>query len=121
MDLLMPRRIHTVRQLAELAFRRIGAEPRVIAEIEAIPTLSLAVRAGLGSTILPWSAASVILEGDAGVAARRITGPTIPVKVSLCTSQQFPLSEPALAVRDILSELAHGYASAHGDRGVRRA
>ena len=90
------------------------------AEIRSVPTLGLAVRAGLGSTILPWSAASVIIEGDSGVAARRITAPNIPVKVSLCTSQQFPLSEPAQAVREILSELAHQYASDHGDRGVRR-
>lgn len=120
MGLMMPRRIHIVRQLVDLTFRRVEREPKVIAEIESIPTLSLAVRAGLGSTILPWSAASAIVEGAPAVAARRITGPTIPVKVSLCTSQQFPLSEPAQAVSDILSELAHRYATAHGDRGVRK-
>lgn len=120
LDLILPRRINTVRQVVDLTFRRVGIEPKVKAEIESVPTLGLAVRAGLGSTILPWSAASVIIEGDSGVAARRITAPNIPVKVSLCTSQQFPLSEPAQAVREILSELAHQYASDHGDRGVRR-
>jgi len=37
----------------------------------------------------------------------------------MCTSQQFPLSEPAVAVRDVLAELAHGYADTHSERGVR--
>ncbi len=120
MDLMMPRTIHVVRQLVDLTFRRVGVEARVIAEIESVPTLGLAVRAGLGSTILPWSAASAIIEGAPDVAARRITAPNIPVKISLSTSQQFPLSEPGQAVRDILSELAHRYAAEHGDRGVRR-
>lgn len=119
MDLMMPRRINTVRQVVDLTFRRAGAEPRVVAELEAIPTLALAVGADLGATILPWSVASVIVERSPDVAARRIVSPTIQVKVSMCTSQQFPLSEPALAVRNILSELAHGYAGAHSTRGVR--
>lgn len=62
MELMMPRRINTVRQLVDLTFRRIGSEAIVIAEIESIPTLGLAVGAGLGATILPWSAASVVVE-----------------------------------------------------------
>lgn len=118
-ELMMPRRINTVRQLVDLTFRRTGAEALVIAEIESIPTLGLAVGAGLGATILPWSVASVVVERSPNLIARRIVSPSIQVKVSMCTSQQFPLSEPAIAVRDVLAELAHGYADAHSERGVR--
>jgi LysR family nitrogen assimilation transcriptional regulator len=53
MDLMMPRRINTVRQVVDLTFRRAGSEPSVVAELEAIPTLALAVSADLGATILP--------------------------------------------------------------------
>lgn len=119
MDLMMPRRINTVRQVVDLTFRRAGGEPRVVAELEAIPTLALAVGADLGATILPWSVASVIVEQSTNVAARRIVSPSIQVRVSMCTSQQFPLSEPAVAVRDALAELAQAYADAHGEQGVR--
>jgi LysR family nitrogen assimilation transcriptional regulator len=119
MELMMPRRINTVRQLVDLTFRRVGGEARVVAEIESIPTLGLAVGAGLAATILPWSVTSVVIERSPGLVARRIVSPTIPVKVSMCTSQQFPLSEPAVAVRDVLAELAHGYADEHSARGVR--
>jgi len=119
MDLMMPRRINTVRQVVDLTFRRSGGEPNVIAELESIPTLALAVGADLGATVLPWSVASSIVQQSTDVVARRVVSPTIQVKVSMCTSQQFPLSEPALAVRNILSELAYGYAETHSARGVR--
>lgn len=119
LDLMMPRRINTIRQAAELTFRRTGEEPKVIAEIESIPTLGLAIGAGLGATILPWSAASVVVERSPHLMARRIVSPTIQVKVSICTSQQAPLSEPAAAVRHILSELTRDFAGAHSARGVK--
>lgn len=119
LELIMPRRINTVRQAADLTFRRTGDEPRVVAEIESIPMIGLAVAAGLGSTILPWSAASVVVERSPHLRAFRIVSPTIQVKVSICTSQQFPLSEPAMAVRNILFELAHGFAGIHSSKGVR--
>lgn len=47
LDLVLPTKIHTVRQLVDLNFRRVGVDARVIAEIESVPTIARAVWAGL--------------------------------------------------------------------------
>lgn len=122
LDLVLPTRIHTVRQLVDTTFRRVGVDARVIAEIESVPSIGQAVWAGLGATILPWSSANAIFAGhDDAVAVRRITKPSMPVKVSICTSDQLPLSEPAKVVSDILADLARKYADEHQIHGVRPA
>ncbi|SFV27851.1 LysR family transcriptional regulator, nitrogen assimilation regulatory protein [Devosia crocina] len=119
LDLVLATRIHTVRQLVDLTFRRVGVETNVIAEIESVPTIARAIWAGLGATILPWSSANAILAGHDEVAVCRITKPSMQVKVSICTSDQLPLSEPAQVVSDLLGELAHKFAADHQERGVR--
>ena len=119
LDLILPTRIHTVRQLVDTTFRRVGVTPKVIAEIESVPTIARAVWAKLGSTILPWSSAQAILLEHDDVAARHISKPAIQVKISICTSDQLPLSEPAKVVKDILTDLAHTFADDHGARGIR--
>ena len=76
----------------------------------------------MGATILPWSSANAIFAGhDDAVVVRRITKPSMPVKVSICTSDQLPLSEPAKVVSDILADLARKYADEHQIHGVRPA
>ena len=102
--LLLPSRIHTVRQVVEGAFQQASMTPRVVGEIESVLTLVSAVGADLGATVLPWSAARAILDVR-NLVVRRIVDPTIPVKLSLCTSDSQPLSEPALAVHDLFHEL----------------
>lgn len=119
LDLILPTRIHTVRQLVDTMFLRVGVSPRVIAEIESVPTIARAVWGKLGASILPWSSASSILAGHDEVAVRRITKPSMQVKVSICTSDQLPLSEPAKVVKDILTQLAHDFAADHGARGIK--
>ena len=116
MDLMLPTRINTVRKLVDTTFKRVGATPRLIAEIESVATMIGAIQANIGATILPWSAASAVSAGNDNICIRRVTKPTMPVKVSLCTSSQLPLSEPAIAVCDILVALAHGLAENHGTK-----
>lgn len=41
------------------------------------------------------------------------------MKVSLCTSDQWPLSEPAQVVNDLLADIAHAYASEHQADGLK--
>lgn len=107
--LLLPSRIHTIRQLVDATFQRASLEPKVVGEIESVLTLVSAVGAGLGATVLPWSAARAILDGQ-DLVVRRIVKPTIEVKLSLCTSDHQPLSEPALAVHDLFHELITSFA-----------
>ena len=119
LDLVLATRIHTVRQLVDLTFRRVGVDAKVIAEIESVPTIARAIWAGLGATILPWSSANAVIAGRDDIAVRRITKPSMQVKVSICTSDQLPLSEPAKVVCDLLGDLAHIFAEDHQARGVK--
>ncbi|WP_370964124.1 nitrogen assimilation transcriptional regulator NAC [Amycolatopsis sp. cg9] len=106
-DLLLPSRIHTIRQVVDAAFAHAGLVPRVTGEIESALTLVNAVTADLGATVLPGSAARAILDVS-GLVVRRIA-PAIRVQVSLCTSENQPLSEPALVVHDLFHELITGF------------
>lgn len=107
-NLLLPSRIHTIRQVVDAAFGRASLTPKVVGEIESVLTLVSAVSADLGATVLPWSAARAILDVR-NLVVRRIVNPTIEVKLSLCTSDHQPLSEPALAVHDLFHELITTY------------
>jgi LysR family transcriptional regulator, nitrogen assimilation regulatory protein len=107
-NLLLPSRIHTIRQVVDAAFQRASLTPKVVGEIESVLTLVSAVSADLGATVLPWSAARAILDVR-NLVVRRIVNPTIEVKLSLCTSDHQPLSEPALAVHDLFHELITTY------------
>jgi len=102
--LLLPSRIHTIRQVVDSAFQQAALKPNVVGEVESALTLVNAVDAGLGATVLPWSAARAILDVRSLV-VRRIVNPVIQVKLSLVTSDNQPLSEPALAVHDLFLEL----------------
>jgi LysR family nitrogen assimilation transcriptional regulator len=115
--LLLPSRIHTIRQLVEAAFQQASLRPRVVGEVESALTLVHAVDAGLGATVLPWSAAREILDLQA-LEVRRIVRPVIEVKLSLVTSDNQPLSEPALAVQDVFLELITAFEESAENRSA---
>ena len=92
---------------------RAQRTPRVVAEIESLATLSGAVVAGVGSTILPGSAASA-LAASAPVRMRRIVNPVIEAPLALCLSSHLPLSAPSQAVKMIVFELV-GQWKSHPD------
>lgn len=106
--LLLPSGIHTIRQVVEAAFQHASLQPNVVGEVESALTLVNAVDANLGATVLPWSAARAVLDVHS-LSVRRIVNPTIQVKLSLVTSDNQPLSEPALAVHDLFLELISAY------------
>lgn len=105
LELLLPRPYNVVRKLVDAAFMRGQHTPRVVAEIESLATLSAAVLAGVGSTILPRSAASA-LAASGPVRVRRIAPPVIEAPLALCLSSHLPLSAPSQAVKMIVLELA---------------
>jgi len=103
--LLLPRPYNYLRKYVDEGFARVQMIPNVVAEIESASTLSAAVSAGIGATILPDSTARVVAAaGD--VVQCRIVSPVIKIPLSVCLSDHLPLSEPAAAVKDILLELA---------------
>jgi LysR family nitrogen assimilation transcriptional regulator len=103
-DLLLPRPYNYLRKYIDDALSIARVQPRVVAEIESAAPLAAAIREGIGATILPDSAARIIASSGDGV-RRRIVSPTIEAPLSLCMSDHLPLSEPAVAVHQILLEL----------------
>ena len=101
---MLPRPYNYLRQYIDDALSIAGVQPRVVAEIESSATLSAAIREGIGATILPDSAARIIAASGDGV-QRRIVAPVVEAPLSLCLSDHLPLSEPAVAVHQILLEL----------------
>jgi LysR family nitrogen assimilation transcriptional regulator len=76
-----------------------------VAAIESAMPLAGAICAGLGSCVLPLSAARVIALAS-GAHLYQLDHPAATIPLSLCMSTYQPLSEPASAVRNILTELA---------------
>jgi len=103
--LFLPRPYNYLRRYVDDGFARVGLAPRVIAEIESASTLSAAVGAGLGATILPESTARVVAQ-TCDAMLFRIVSPGIEIPLSVCLSARLPLSEPAEAVKSILLEVA---------------
>lgn len=117
-ELLLPGRTHLLRQLIEKAFVDAGLQPRVTAEIESTSTLRDAIEAGLGSTILPWAVANTF-SGPHPPVIRRVVDPTLQATVYLCIPENKPLSDSALAVADILSQLVRELASSGQAYGIQ--
>jgi LysR family nitrogen assimilation transcriptional regulator len=107
LDLFLPRPYNVVRKVVDAACAGIGLVPRVVAEIESASTLASVIAAGMGVTILPESMAKEIVSSTSAWHAR-IIDPAIEVPLALCQSDHLPLSEPAVAIRQILLELVRG-------------
>lgn len=114
LPLLLPVPIHTVRQAVDKAFGQVSLTPVVAAELDSVVIMMQAVRAGLGSAILPGSVRRFFDLGDLTV--RRIVEPELELTVSICVSEHQPLSEPALAVHGILLELIAAFERGDLDR-----
>lgn len=103
--LMLPSKLNFVRRAVDAAFASIHQSPTIVAEVEALGTLRDAVAEGAGSTILPWSVACQVALPSRSV-IRAISNPKIEETVSVCVSDQMPLSEAAVAIRNVLLDLA---------------
>ncbi|QTF08871.1 nitrogen assimilation transcriptional regulator [Brenneria izadpanahii] len=103
-DLFLPRIYNIMRKLLDEAFVQQNLAYRVKCEIESLTTLSGAVTAGMGCTVLPESAARSMVK-SANVWMAKIVNPDIQAPLSFCTSDHLPLSQPAEAVKTILLSL----------------
>ncbi len=103
---LLPPAYNFVRRAINLAFTRSRTDLNVVAELESVRTISRCVDSGLGATIMPRAVADrIVAESNQQIIVRQISNPMIEEVLSLCISDTMPLSEPALAVKDILIEL----------------
>ena len=117
MDLVLPSGKNGSRLVLEAALEQIGIEPRIIAELDSIPTLKSAVAQRIGNTVLPWSAIY------ADVAARKLKAIRIKGKgfirtVSLCASRTLAPTPAVECVSRLVRELATASAISGRSRGM---
>ncbi|TLM81089.1 nitrogen assimilation transcriptional regulator [Pseudarthrobacter sp. NamE2] len=104
--LFLPEQNHTLRQLVESGLQSRGLQLRLVGEIESVPSLTRLLRADLGATVLPKSAADALFHEE-DFRVLRIVDPELQCKIALCTPDHEPLSEAASAVLLVLKEMLH--------------
>lgn len=104
--LILPSRIHTLRQVIDTTLGRAGLTAHVVAQTESVSVMSNALAEGLGDTILPLSAARAVLRRLPEARILRIHHPNMRIAMSVCWSAQLPLSEATEVVRESLVALA---------------
>lgn len=106
LPLLMPSQPHGLRRLLDDAVVLASGRPaRVMAEIDALPTLKRLVQAGLGHTLLP--PAAVFDEVEAGMlATRKIVRPTIERHVALVSSSRRPRTSAHQAIAGTILDIS---------------
>ncbi|HSF63633.1 MAG TPA: LysR family transcriptional regulator [Paracoccaceae bacterium] len=112
-DLVLPGRIHTIRQVIDTTLARASRSANVVAQTESISLMVGALDAGLGDTILPLSAARAVQARLPAARIARIRKPNMKITTSICVSATLPPSEPAVAVRAELLRLARDYLKTH--------
>lgn len=104
LPLILPTRKHGLRSLLDAAFHHAGYSPRIVMEVDGLPMLMDAVRAGIGATIQPGAALARPENADLGsvpIAGSDATRPNLIVSVS-----DDELSPAGLAARVLLAEVA---------------
>lgn len=100
----LPSRQHSIRLAVDAAFQQHNLFPRLLGEVESMPTLLEAIGRDLGATILPLSAFPS-LEKYPDVQLHELEDPITEIGLALCTGSHQPLSEQARVVELILKEL----------------
>lgn len=104
--MVLPSKIHTMRQVIETTLGRVGHTVRAVAETESISVLSNALAEGLGDTILPLSAAKAVKRRVPETRICHIRKPNMRTNMSVCWSAQLALSEATNVVKDALVDLS---------------
>lgn len=116
--LVMPARPNSVRLLLDKACAQRGIRPRILAEISSPHTMLQLARAGMGTTVLPWS--MLANEKMESLHAARILSPRLTRTICVATGDgQAAQSSRILAVRTILHELLRRLVLRSDWRGAR--
>lgn len=94
-----------IRMAVERAFAQGGLELNVVAEIDSVTTLVEIACSGSACTVLPLSSL-MPRQKQRPVTARRLAAPGMRRSVGLAWSTVLPHTRAALAVREIIAELA---------------
>ena len=110
--LLLPRRPNGLRERVEAALARIGLTPRIVTEIDALPSIRAAALEGLGGTVVPWSALYTPGQTAPVKAASFTDAPELQRQLALCDAGEAALAPAVSAVREALLSCVHELVSA---------
>jgi len=115
--LVLPGPSHGLRILVEESLARIGARPRIVAEVDSHPVLLSAAGHGLAATVMSWAG----MSGPAispQTRCRKIVDPVVRRPVSLCISEAAMPNEAASEIADAVTELVRRLVEDGTWRGV---
>jgi LysR family nitrogen assimilation transcriptional regulator len=116
-QLVMPARPNSLRNLFDRACAERGIAPQVVTEVSSPYTMVQLVRAGVGATVLPWSMLG--RDGPADLQVGRLVNPVLSRPLSLATAMDAPQSPQLLAVKNLLLQTLEFEASSRHWQGVR--
>lgn len=102
--LVLPARLHSLRELIDHSAERAGVELNVIAEVDAMPQLKDLAMQGIAYSILSYSAVRQELS-EGRLAAARIVRPSIARSVYLCRLAGAPQSIAARKVGNLIRDI----------------
>lgn len=105
--LLLPSKEHGLRRIIDRVCAQHGVELDVIAEVDSLPNMKKAVRAGMGATILSPGALADDLE-DGALVMTTISAPHISRQVACATSVKRPVTPATAAMIAIVTEQIEG-------------
>jgi LysR family tcuABC transcriptional regulator len=106
MPMLLPTRPNGLRERVEAALARIGAVPRILAEIDALPSICTATVEELGDTVVPWSAIRIPGQATRLEGCRFLDAPELQRQLALCDPGDAALTPAVAAVRALLVQVA---------------
>jgi LysR family transcriptional regulator, nitrogen assimilation regulatory protein len=102
MPLVLPPAPNMTRTVLDQAFAAAGLSPNVVMEVDVVANILTAVRAGVGGSVLPKGDLSDMSGDDLG--EPEPIEPPVFLTCSIISSGNFPLTNAAGAVRDLLTK-----------------
>lgn len=115
---LLPSRFVPLRQQIETTLANLGLELNVVAEIDSVQTLKASVEAGLGFTILPWSALHKEAR-ERSIDVQKIVSPSMSWNISLCIVDPAAATPAVRAVLDLVPTVISSLMRDRTWRGVQ--
>ncbi|RAI64831.1 LysR family transcriptional regulator [Pseudomonas fluorescens] len=117
--LILPSAPSTIRQRVEAALLNSHLKYEIVSEVSSTDLLIRLVSAGLGWTVLPWSALAEDVERYGRIDALPISGHKLEREISLCSSDTLPLSRAAEVVQTHVVNILRSLVGQGEWRGTR--
>lgn len=100
--LILPSCSHGLRNAIVTSAKQAGLQLNIALEVDGLPLLMDAVKAGIGATVQPWSAVTLHADASEHFQWSEITDPEVRRPATLCSLSEDELSPAALAARVVL-------------------